>query len=136
MVCKFNTTTERCVSLPACESGEGELGDLDPDPALAAVQDLDGLDLVADDDVGGGRDEVESERLGDKGEGARDAQVALDHLQVVVLGDQLHVEGARHVERVGDVAHDVPDLQGARVRKEGEPGEAGATREWPYLNDV
>ena len=36
----------------ACETGEGELGDLDPDPALEAVQDLDGLDLVADDDVG------------------------------------------------------------------------------------
>ena len=94
----------------ACETGEGELWDLDPDPALAAVQHLDGLDVVADDDVGGRRDEVEAERLGDEGEGARHAQVALDHLQVVVLGDQLHVEGPRDVESVGNVAGDVADL--------------------------
>ena len=94
----------------ACETGEGELGDLDPDPALAAVQDLDWLDFVADDDVCGRGDEVESERFGHEGEGARHAEVALDHLQVVVLGDQLHVEGACDVERVGDVSCDVADL--------------------------
>ena len=47
----------------ACETGEGELWDLDPDPALEPVEDLDGLDVVADDDVGRRRDEVEAERL-------------------------------------------------------------------------
>ena len=55
-------------------------------------------------------EECLKKHLGDEGEGARYAEVALDDLEVVVLGDQLHVEGASDVERVGDVAGDVADL--------------------------
>ena len=45
-------------------------------------------------DSGCHSNKVNIEGLGDKGEGARDAKIALNDLQLVVLGYQLEVEGA------------------------------------------
>ena len=74
---------------------EGELRNLDADLAVP-VEDVDRVNVVADDHVGRGGNEVVSERLGHKGEGAGDSEVAFNYLELVVLGDQLHVERAGH----------------------------------------
>ena len=46
------------------------------------------------------------ERLADKGKGARHTQIALDHLQVIVLGDQLQIERSVDVERLANRRRD------------------------------
>ena len=51
------------------------------------------LHREAHNDPGCQGNKVNIEGLGDEGEGARDTEVALNDLQLVVLGDQLKVEG-------------------------------------------
>eukprot|EP00754_Rhynchopus_humris_P032214 Rhum_TRINITY_DN15387_c0_g1::Rhum_TRINITY_DN15387_c0_g1_i3::g.154543::m.154543 len=54
-------------------------------------------------------DEVDVERLRHEGERPRRTQVALDDLDVVVLGQELGVDGTRDVERLHQLAHDLLD---------------------------
>jgi hypothetical protein len=49
--------------------------------------------------------------LRDEGDGARRAQVCLDHADPIVLDEELGVEGARDVERGGDLAAVFDDLR-------------------------
>ena len=72
------------------QSGEGELGDLDPDPAPGAAEHIHRLDGCAHHHPGGRGDEVVIQRLGDERERARHAHVALDDLQQVVLSRPGH----------------------------------------------
>ena len=74
------------------------------------MKDVNRLDLVAHNHIGGSRDEVVAERLGHEREGSRDAEVALNDLEIIVLGDQLHVEGARDKEGFGNLGRDLTDL--------------------------
>ena len=56
---------------------------------------------------GGHGYEVKVEGFGHEGEGPGDTKVALYHFQLVVLGDQLHVEGAGHAESAADLPGDL-----------------------------
>mmetsp|Transcript_52065 Transcript_52065/g.136855 ORF Transcript_52065/g.136855 Transcript_52065/m.136855 type:complete len:461 (-) Transcript_52065:504-1886(-) len=91
------------------EAREGEHGRLDADVLEVEQRDVGGRHLLAGHDARGELDEVDLERLGDKGEGARRAHVGLDHLDIVVLREQLQVEGARDRESLGDLARDALD---------------------------
>ena len=43
-----------------------------------------------------------AQSFGDEGEGSGDAKVALDNLELIVLGDELHVEGTGDDQSLGD----------------------------------
>ena len=68
------------------------------------------LDGAAQHHARSHRDEVELHDLRHEGEAARSAQVALDDLHVVVLGEELYVEGARDIQLAGDLLGYVADL--------------------------
>lgn len=70
----------------AGQARERELRHLDAHPS-AAAEDVDPLDVLADDDSRRHGDKVVVQRLGDEWKGAGDSDVAFDHLQVVVLAD-------------------------------------------------
>ena len=90
------------------------------------MHDIHGLHLVADDHVGGGRDEVVPQRLRDERERAGNSEVALNDLEIIVLGDELHVEGSGDEEGVGDLAGDLADLgQGLRIHVRGGSYQGG-----------
>ena len=55
--------------------------------------------------LSGEGDEVKVERLGDERERAARAQVALDHLDVVVAREELDVERPRDLQLLHDLAH-------------------------------
>mmetsp|Transcript_32049 Transcript_32049/g.83890 ORF Transcript_32049/g.83890 Transcript_32049/m.83890 type:complete len:384 (+) Transcript_32049:741-1892(+) len=93
----------------ADEAREREHRRLDADVVDVEQRDLRGHDVRACHDARGDLDEVDLERLGDEGEGARRAHVGLDHLDLVVLGEELQVERPRDVELLGDRAHDALD---------------------------
>ena len=57
---------------------------LDSDDALSPHE-ADGLHLLPHDDARRQGNQIHAQSLGDKRKGARDADVALDHLQLVVL---------------------------------------------------
>ena len=59
-------------------------------------------------------DEVIARDLGDEGEAARGAQVALDDLHLVELGQILHVEGAGDPQRLGQRLGDLARLADGR----------------------
>lgn len=59
--------------------------------AQGTEMDFDRLHWKAHNDPGCYGNKVDVQGLGDEGEGARDAKVALDDLQLVVLGDELEV---------------------------------------------
>mmetsp|Transcript_10100 Transcript_10100/g.29756 ORF Transcript_10100/g.29756 Transcript_10100/m.29756 type:complete len:286 (+) Transcript_10100:75-932(+) len=79
------------------EAREGEHGRLDA--YVVDLQEVDGRGLhrLTHHHLSGQLNEVSLERLGDEREGARGAEVALDHLDAVVLGEELDVEGPRDV---------------------------------------
>lgn len=54
--------------------------------------------------------EVEVEGLGDEGERPGHSEVALDDFQLVVFGDQLHVERTVDLEGLGNFTGDLFDL--------------------------
>ncbi|KAI3479544.1 hypothetical protein L1887_58356 [Cichorium endivia] len=61
------------------------------------------LDGQVEHDLGGHLNGVNTSDLADEGERSRGADVALDHLDVVVLGDELDVERTGDVKRSGDL---------------------------------
>mmetsp|Transcript_25250 Transcript_25250/g.75010 ORF Transcript_25250/g.75010 Transcript_25250/m.75010 type:complete len:998 (+) Transcript_25250:65-3058(+) len=93
----------------ALEALEGEHRHLDADIVVGRL----GRALVdrrANHRLGGGLDEVDAHHLGREGARARGAQVALDHLDLAVLCDELHVEGAGDLERRGELVRDLLNL--------------------------
>mmetsp|Transcript_7752 Transcript_7752/g.19782 ORF Transcript_7752/g.19782 Transcript_7752/m.19782 type:complete len:385 (-) Transcript_7752:47-1201(-) len=85
---------------------EREHGRLDAHVVHLEQVDRGGLHRLAHHDACGQVDEVDLERLRGEGEGARGAQVALDHLDPVVLGQELDVERTGDVEPLGDLERD------------------------------
>mmetsp|Transcript_71718 Transcript_71718/g.154842 ORF Transcript_71718/g.154842 Transcript_71718/m.154842 type:complete len:1117 (-) Transcript_71718:111-3461(-) len=89
------------------QAGEGEDGHLRGDDVHLHGLDHRGLHLHAEHDAGGELDEVHVVGLGDEGQGAGGAQVALDHHDLVVLAHELQVEGARDLQRPAELLADV-----------------------------
>mmetsp|Transcript_32322 Transcript_32322/g.72942 ORF Transcript_32322/g.72942 Transcript_32322/m.72942 type:complete len:353 (-) Transcript_32322:3441-4499(-) len=85
---------------------EGEHGGLDANVLEVEQRDLRGRAVRAHHHAGREIDEVDLERLGHEGEGARRSDVGFDDLDVVVLREELDVERARDVEGLGDLAGD------------------------------
>mmetsp|Transcript_7284 Transcript_7284/g.23990 ORF Transcript_7284/g.23990 Transcript_7284/m.23990 type:complete len:641 (-) Transcript_7284:2227-4149(-) len=93
----------------ADEPREGEHGCLDADVLVVEQRDAHRGRVVADHHLGRELDEVGLERLGREGEGARRAHVRLDHLDLVILCEQLQVERAADLELGRDLARDALD---------------------------
>ena len=74
------------------ESGERELRCLHADIIDVESRGIDGFDFLAEHDACGCVDEVMFENLADEGERAGSAEVAFNHLHVIVLGKILDVE--------------------------------------------
>mmetsp|Transcript_10115 Transcript_10115/g.33697 ORF Transcript_10115/g.33697 Transcript_10115/m.33697 type:complete len:556 (-) Transcript_10115:3592-5259(-) len=106
------------LGIAAGEAVEGELSHLYTHP-VGLTDRQRRRDSLGDahEDPGGYGDEGEVKGLGDEGEGAGGADVALDDLQLVVLGHELHVEGSRDEESLRYCKHDVPDALQRPVRQ-------------------
>eukprot|EP00962_Isochrysis_galbana_P040190 scaffold14529_cov117-Isochrysis_galbana.AAC.11 len=111
----------------ALEPLEGEHRHLDADVVFRRLH-VHWLDLGADHRLGGHLDEVDPEHLGREGARARRAQVALNHLDLAVLCDELHVERAGDLERGGQLIGDFLHLEDVgrveRLRRQHERGVA------------
>mmetsp|Transcript_32053 Transcript_32053/g.83928 ORF Transcript_32053/g.83928 Transcript_32053/m.83928 type:complete len:280 (-) Transcript_32053:494-1333(-) len=107
----------------ALQALEGEHRRLDAHEALLGPGALHRLELlVAAHGARGRLDEVHAEALGREREGARRTQVALDHLDGAVLGNELHVEGPGDLESLGHLVRNLLDLLerlgGDRLRRQ------------------
>jgi len=94
------------------EAGEGELGGLDADAFDVESRAVHLVIRRIEHDAGGRFDEVAFEHLGNEGEATRGPQVALNHLDLVVLGQVLNVEGTADVKFLGNLAADFLDATG------------------------
>mmetsp|Transcript_61846 Transcript_61846/g.162451 ORF Transcript_61846/g.162451 Transcript_61846/m.162451 type:complete len:473 (-) Transcript_61846:1927-3345(-) len=122
------------VRVGAAEAQEGEHGDLARDEVEVHDVDLRGLHVLAEHHARRELDEVHVQGLGDEGDRARRAHVALDDLHAAhgaaaaLLRQELHVEGARDVQRLaqlrGDVHHPTVRLQAQRLGGQQERGVA------------
>ena len=92
------------VGIGTAETSKGEHGSLDADVVNVKKGDAVGLDLETAHRLGGKRDEVVVEGLTDEREGSACSEVALNDLDVVVLGHELDVEGTGDLKGAGDHA--------------------------------
>ena len=91
------------------ESGEGELGCLDADKVKLEGRLCRWVYFFTEHRPDRVIDEVFLEDLRDEGEGTGCSQVALDHLDVIVTGDELNVVRSRDVESFCDQTGDLLD---------------------------
>ena len=77
----------------AAEAREAELRGLDADVVEVEGALVGLVDVFAEHDACGEVDKVDFEHFRHEGEATRGTQVALDHLDIVVLGEELDVEG-------------------------------------------
>ncbi|KAH8720481.1 hypothetical protein HC256_000873 [Beauveria bassiana] len=128
----------------ACEARPGKLRHLGGKVvALDGHKVRRGGHVLAGESLCGHLDEVDAEHLGDKGERARRAEVALDDLEkrltaVGAVGlDNLHVEGTGYLPGLGDLLGDIFDaLHDAVVEVGGWQDKRGVARVDASLLDV
>ncbi|GKT45601.1 LOW QUALITY PROTEIN: uncharacterized protein ColSpa_05782 [Colletotrichum spaethianum] len=112
----------------ARETRETELGNLDTDAVGGDGGRGVGLERPASDGLGGHLDHVDTHDLGDEGEGSGGTDVALNDLDVVVLGNELNVERTSDVQGSTNLASGLLDSgDGLGLQILGRQDEGGVT---------